>query len=46
MERPLVDQTTEWESCRSLGEVWRGLKPELLVFGSVSLVVLVLALVL
>ena len=46
MERPLVNQTTEWESCRSLGEVWHGLKPELAVFGSISLVVFVLALVL
>ena len=46
MQRPLLDQTTEWESCRSLGEVWRGIKPELLLFGSVSLIVFLLTLVL
>ena len=45
LARPLLDQTTEWESCRSLGEVWRGLEPELLLFGPVSLAVVVLTLV-
>ncbi len=42
--RPVIDQTTNWGSCRTVGEVWRGVRPELSVLVPVCAGILLLAL--
>jgi membrane-bound metal-dependent hydrolase YbcI (DUF457 family) len=44
--RPLIDQITDWGSCRSVQEVWDGLWPELALLGPVCVLVIVLTIVL
>ncbi len=45
-QRPIIDQTTEWGSCRSVREVWDGLLPEIVQLTPVCALIIALALVL
>jgi membrane-bound metal-dependent hydrolase YbcI (DUF457 family) len=43
--RPIIDQTTEWGSCRSVREVWDGLFPEIVMLTPVCALIVALTLV-
>ena len=45
-QRPIIDQTTEWGSCRSVREVWDGLVPEIVMLTPVCALIIALALML